>query len=143
MRKIKIITVFITIFTLLMLAGCGPAKPSALSNEQVVSLTSEVLTALDTGDYDLFTSQFSPDMLTAFPESDFEDLRNLLQTNSGGFVACSDEEPAISNNKGFAIYRLICTYDLEDVAVTIVFKIDGSQVEGLFFDSPNLRAASK
>jgi hypothetical protein len=143
MRKIKIITLFITISTLLLLAGCGPAKPSALSNEQVVSLTSEVLTALDTADYDLFTSQFSPDMLTAFPEADFEDLRNLLQTNSGGFVACSDEEPGLSNNKGYAIYRLICTYDLEDVAVTIVFKVDGSQVEGLFFDSPNLRAVSK
>ena len=139
----KIITVFISLFTLLLLAGCGPAKPSALSNEQVVTLTSEVLTALDAADYDLFTSQFSPDMLAAFPESGFEELRNLLETSSGGFVACGGEEPGLSNNKGYAVYRLICTYDLEDVVVTIVFKVDGTQVEGLFFDSSNLRAASE
>lgn len=43
----------------------------------------------------------------------------------------------------YAIYRLTCTYDLESVIVTVTFKVDGDKVEGLFFDSTNLRKISQ
>jgi hypothetical protein len=80
-------------------------------------------------------------MLDAFTEDQFTLLRDLLQSNSGNFV--STGKLSLSNKQEFALYRIICTYELEDVVVTIVFKVDGTQVDGLFFDSPNLRAASQ
>ena len=45
------------------------------------------------------------------------------------------QTPALSNSGEYAVYRIRCQYELEDVMVTLIFKIDGTQVEGLFFDS--------
>lgn len=139
-------TRYVSIASLLALlsflaAGCGPASPAAISDDEVIAVTTNILTAMDAGDYTAFTSDFSDEMLAAFTEEQFTQLRDLILSASGNFV--SADELSISNKQGFAIYRIICKYDLEDVVVTIVFKIDGTQVEGLFFDSPNLRSASQ
>ena len=79
-------------------------------------------------------------MLAAFPEDQFTQLRNLLITSSGNFV--STGKLSLANQQDFAIYRIRCTYQQEDVVVTVVFRVDGELVEGLFFDSPNLRSAA-
>ncbi|MBI4732352.1 MAG: DUF3887 domain-containing protein [Chloroflexi bacterium] len=139
-------TRYVSIASLLILlsflaAGCGPASPAAISDDEVIAVTTNILTAMDAGDYTAFTSDFSDEMLAAFTEEQFSQLRDLIFSASGNFVSAN--ELSISNKQGFAIYRIICKYDLEDVVVTIVFKIDGIQVEGLFFDSPNLRSASQ
>jgi|WetSurMetagenome_2_1015567.scaffolds.fasta_scaffold206706_2 hypothetical protein len=125
----------------LLATACGPASPAALSDDEMLAVTSNVLSAIDADDYAAFTRDFSDEMLAAFPESQFTQMGDLLQGSSGNFVACG--EFTLSNKQGFALYRIICEYELEDVVVTIVFKIDGTQVEGLFFDSPNLRTASQ
>jgi hypothetical protein len=121
----------------ILLTGCQ-ARPSALSNEEVVQLTGQILTALNDDDYVAFTQDFSAEMLAAFPEDQFTGLRDMLQETSGNYVSCG--EPGLSNNGGYAVYRLTCQFDLEEVVVTLVLKVDGDQVDGLFFDSPNLRA---
>jgi hypothetical protein len=125
---------------LLLLTGCQ-AKPAALSDAEVVQLTGRVLTALDQDDYAAFSEDFSPAMLAAFPEAQFTELRAMLQETSGNYVSCGD--PSLSNRQGYAVYRLTCTFEKEEVVVTIVFAVDGRQVEGLFFDSPNLRARAR
>ena len=130
----------LTLIAALLLTGCQ-AKPAALSTDEVVQMTGQILTALDEGDYAAFTQDFSDEMLAVFPETQFAALQDMLQEASGNYVSCG--EPSISNNGGYASYRLTCPFDLEDVVVTIVFKVDGDQVEGLFFDSPNLRALSQ
>jgi len=140
-RKTTLILTSLVAVLTLLLAACQPANPAALSDDEVLTLTSGILTAMDKGDYSAFTPSFSPDMLEAFTEAQFDELRGVLQDSSGGFVSCGDM--SLSNKDGYAIYRILCTYKLEDVVVTIIFKIDGSQVEGLYFDSPNLRAVSQ
>lgn len=125
----------------LFLTGCAAPKPAALTEDEVLALTGNILTALDANDYTAFTHDYSPEMLAAFSEAQFTQLRNLLQSASGEFV--STGKLSLSNNQGYAVYRIICKYKLEDVVVTATFKIDGKQIEGFFFDSPNLRAASK
>jgi hypothetical protein len=47
--------------------------------------------------------------------------------------------PQLSNSQGYAVYRLSCKFELEPVIVTATFKTGGTLVEGLFFDSTNLR----
>ena len=142
MTKTRLFPLASLLMLLVMFAtACGPASPAGLSDEAMLEVTSNALSAIDANDYTAFTRDFSDEMLAAFPESQFTQMHDLLQGSSGNFVACGDF--SLSNKQGFALYRIICEYEQEDVVVTIVFKIDGTQVEGLFFDSPNLRTASQ
>jgi hypothetical protein len=129
--------------TALFLTGCQPPKPAALSNDQVVQVVDNTLKAINVGDHQGFTQDFSDEMKSAFTEAQFTSLADMLQAASGNYVSCADSLPELSNNQGYAVYRLMCTYDLEKVIVTVTFKVDGNMVEGLFFDSTNLRKASQ
>jgi hypothetical protein len=65
----------------------------------------------------------------------------MLYTSSGDFLYM--DEPGISNKQGYAVYRFPCKYADESVTVTITFMIGGQEVEGLNFDSANLRKVSQ
>ena len=140
MLKTKLVFVVSLLIAIsIVMAGCAAPKPAVLTDDEVLVVTQNVLTALDANDYAAFTRDYSPDMLAAYSEDKFTQLRDLLQSASGKYV--STGKVNLSNNQGYAVYRIICKYKQEDVVVTIVFKVDGKQIEGLFFDSPNLRTA--
>ena len=140
MLKIKwILTLLIALPVLL--SGCSPAEPAALSDEEIMTFASNLLVSMDENNYAGFITDFSEEMLAAFPESEFANLRELVLDASGSFISADELE--LTNNQEYAVYRIRCSYSLEDVMVTLVFKVDGTQVEGLFFDSTNMRAASK
>lgn len=141
MKKNNLLLRSIALGAILLLAACGQAQPAALSLEQVEQTTASLLTAIDQDDYEAFQRDFSPEMVTAFDAQQFSQLRDLLQAQSGRYV--SMQTPALSNSGEYAVYRIRCQYELEDVIVTLTFKINGTQVEGLFFDSPNLRSAGQ
>lgn len=142
MLKTKLYSVVSLLVALSILAtGCAAPKPAALTDEEVLAITGNALTALDANDYTTFIRDYSPDMLTAYSEDQFTHLRDLLQSASGKYVTTG--KVSLSNNQGYAVYRIICKYELEDVVVTVTFKIDGKQIEGFFFDSPNLRSVSQ
>jgi hypothetical protein len=142
-RKISSTLLIVAIVTAIFLAGCQPAEPAALSNDQVIQIVDNMLTAINQVDYQLFAQDFSEDMKNGFTEEMFTDLADLLENASGKYVSCADAKPDLSNNQGYAVYRLVCTYEQESVVVTVTFKTDGDKVEGLFFDSTNLRKVSQ
>jgi hypothetical protein len=142
-NRILISLSIVTIITSLFLTGCQAPKPASLSNDQVVGVIENILTAINTGDYQSFTREFSDDMKTGFSEAQFTALAGLLKKASGNYVSCADASPELSDSQGYAVYRLSCKYELESVIVTVTFKVDGDRVEGLFFDSTNLRKVSK
>jgi hypothetical protein len=133
----------VTVITAVLLTGCQPPQPASLSNGQVVQVVDGTLKAIEAGDYPGFTKDFSDAMKSGFTEAQFTGLADLLKKASGKYVSCAGAQPALSNNQGYAIYRLTCKYDLESVIVTVTFKIGANQIEGLFFDSTNLRKASQ
>jgi hypothetical protein len=141
--KIPTTLLVVVLVTTLFLTGCQPASPAALSNDQIVQVVDNALKAIEAGDYQSFTRDFSDDMKSAFTEQQFTSLADMLQNASGNYVTCADADPALSNNQGYAVYRLTCTYDLESVLVTVTFKVDGDKIEGFFFDSTNLRKVSQ
>ncbi|MGB8214081.1 MAG: DUF3887 domain-containing protein [Anaerolineales bacterium] len=124
------------------LSGCSSAKPAGLSNQQVAGITENILKAIDANDYQQFSRDFSDSMKSGFTEDQFNVLRATLQSASGGFVSL-DTTPSISNNQGYAVYIFSSKYTKETVYVTITFLIGAQKVEGLFFDSANLRKAPK
>lgn len=139
--KNKIFFVLAALLTAVLALTACQAKPAALSDAEVVELAGRLLTGLNEGDYAAFSRDFSDEMRAALPESQFGALRDMLQETSGNYLTCG--EPTLSNRSGYSIYRLICRFEKEEVVVTLTFKINGRQVEGLFFDSPNLRAFSR
>ena len=80
-------------------------------------------------------------MKSAFTLEKFGQLRTMLYNASGDFIYSN--APSISNSQGYAVYRFPCKYDNETVTVTVSFVIGGQEVEGLYFDSANLRKVSQ
>ena len=142
-RKLPAILLIAAIVTTLVLTGCQAPNPASLSNDQVVQAVDNILKAINAGDFQRFTQDFSDSMASNFTEAQFTSLAELLKKASGNYVSCADTSPEISNSQGYAVYRLACKYELENVIVTVTFLEGGEKVEGLFFDSTNLRKVSQ
>ena len=137
----KILTIFALMLVMLpALSGCA-VKPAGLSDQQIASVTENILKSIDTNNYAGFIHDFSPQMKAAFTLEKFAQLQTMLQTASGKFSYM--DVPTISNNQGYAVYRFPTKYANETVYVTVTFVVGGQEVEGLFFDSAALRKASQ
>jgi hypothetical protein len=128
------------ILVLLWSSACGKPQPAGLTDPQVTSVTENMLKALDANDYQNFIKDFSDQMISAFTQEQFTHLHTLLGEASGKFVSIGTL--ALTNTKGYAIYRFHCKYEQETVYVSVTMLIGGQKVEGLWFDSVNLSKAS-
>ena len=138
----KILTVSGLVLVLLAgMSGCLTVQKAGLSDTQVASVTENILKALDQNNYPSFTHDLSPQMKSVFTQEKFSQLHSMLYNASGDFAYI--DEPSISNNQGYAVYRFPSKYAKETVIVTVTFVIGGQEVEGLFFDSANLRKVSQ
>ncbi len=141
MNKYNKIVSPIIVLIVLLASGCSAPKPANLTDQQVVSVTENILKAIDARDYPAFTWDFSDKMNSAFPKAQFDHLCTLLQTSSGNYVSLGT--PRLTNNQGYAVYRFPAKYARETVYITITFLVGGQKVEGLFFDSAALRKATQ
>jgi hypothetical protein len=139
--KIKSYSMLALALMLVVTSGCSAPKPAGLTDDQVTGLTENILKALDANDFQKFSQDFSEQMGAVFDQAQFTKVQTLLQTASGKYVSIGT--PTLTNNQGFAIYRIPCKYENETVYVTITFLVGGQKVEGLFFDSVKLRKAPK
>jgi hypothetical protein len=136
----KLISLSCLILALLVTSACSAPKPAGPTDQQITSMTENILKALDAKDYQSFTRDFSDQMKSAFTQEQFDRLSSLLQTASGSYI--SPGTPSLTNNQGYAVYRFPAKYANETVYVTITFLVGGQKVEGLWFDSAALRKAS-
>jgi len=141
-KRLNIISLVVLALTLIVAtSGCARPQPASLTDAQVGATLTNILQAANANDYESFKQDFSDAMINAFTQEQFTQLRDLLQTASGNFV--STGTPTLLNQNGYAGYRFPCEFEKEDVIATITFIIGGNKVDGLFFDSTNLRAASQ
>jgi Protein of unknown function (DUF3887) len=136
----KMIALSTLALVLLVTSGCSAPKPAGLTDQQVAGVTENILKALDARDYQSFSRDFSDQMKAAFTQAQIDHLVSLVQTASGSYVSLGT--PSLSNNQGYAVYRFPAKYARETVYVTVTFLMGGQKVEGLWFDSVNLRKAS-
>ena len=61
-KKKPTILLIATIITGILLSSCQPAKPAALSEDQVVQVTDHILKAISSNDYQGFRQDFSEQM---------------------------------------------------------------------------------
>jgi Protein of unknown function (DUF3887) len=129
------------ILVFLVTSGCSAPKPAGLTDQQVASMTESTLKALDANDYQEFTRDFSDKMDSVFSQAQFDSLRGLLQKACGNYLSLG--APGLTNNQGYAVYRIPAKYANETVYVTVTYLVGGQKIEGLFFDSINLRKTSQ
>jgi hypothetical protein len=132
---------FLALTMIIATSSCAKPQPAGLTDDQVGTVVENILTAINNNDYQKFMQDFSDAMISTFPEAQFTQLRDLLQKASGNYASMGT--PTLLNQNGYALYRIPCKFDKEDVIVTVTFTVGGNKVEGLFFDSTNLRSASK
>jgi hypothetical protein len=140
-KFIKILPMSALLLVVLVTSACSAPKPAGLTDPQVASVTESTLKAIDANNYPAFSHDFSNQMKAAFTQEKFTQLRTLLYKASGNFIYM--DIPSLSNNQGYAVYRFPAKYDNETVYVTVTFLVGGQEIEGLFFDSVNLRKASQ
>ena len=140
-KYIKLPALSTLILVLLMTSGCSTPKPAGLTDQQITRVTENTLKAIDAKDFQKFTQDFSDKMNSVFTKAQFDNLCELLQAASGSYVSLGT--PSLTNNQGYAVYRFPAKYVTETVTVTITFLVGGEKIEGLFFDSVNLRKASQ
>jgi hypothetical protein len=139
-KFVKLTILFTLCLVLLLTSGCSAPKPAGLNEQQVVSVTENILKALDAKDHPSFIQDFSDKMKSVFPQAQFDSFCTLLGTASGSYISLGT--PSLTNNQGYAVYRIPASYTNETVYVTITFLVGGQKVEGLWFDSAALRKAS-
>jgi hypothetical protein len=129
------------ILVFLVTSGCSAPKPAGLTDQQLARLTENTLKAIDANNYQEFSRDFSDKMSSAFTKAQFDSLRALLKKASGSYVSLG--APSLTNNQGYAAYWFPARYTYETVYVTITFLVGGQKIEGLWFDSINLRKAGQ
>jgi hypothetical protein len=124
----------------LLLNGCAAPLPSSLPDDQVLQVVDSILMAFNAGDYASATKNMSAVMVKAFSETQFLNMADLLKKTSGNYISCDGALIELSNNTGYAVYRLPCKFELETVTVAVAFFIASREIEGLYFDSVTLRS---
>ena len=140
-KLVKMLSLSALTLVLLAASGCSAPQPAGFTDQQVASVTENISKAMDVNDYKAFIRDFGQGMLSAFTQAQFDSLRAMLEKASGKYVSLGN--PSLSNNQGYAVYRFPAKYSNETVYVTITFLVGGQKVEGLFFDSVNLRKVSQ
>lgn len=132
---------FLALTLVFAVSGCAKPQPAGLTEVQVGSAVENILQSINANDQQKFIQDLSDAMINAFPESEFAKLRDMIQKTSGNYISMGT--PTLLNQNGYAVYRFPCKFEKENVIVTVTFPIGGTKVDGLFFDSTNLRSASK
>jgi len=115
-----------------------PQEKELPDNINEINLIAEgLLQALNDDDYSFFSEDFSEEMKIAMDKSKFEETKQLLDETSGKYI--SKETPTRYEYQGYEMYRYICSFEKEQVTVTLYLSPDSKLVEGLWFDSANLK----
>lgn len=140
-RRTTLVLIMLTFLTLTALAACRPQATAAVSEAYVTALAEEKMQAVNRGDYAIFTTDFSEVLADAIPEASFQDLRETILEASGRFESVTGLRIANARTSGYLNYIVACQFEEEEVLLTLVYSVDGEQVEGIFFNAPKLNQA--
>jgi hypothetical protein len=140
-RKTTLVLIILVSLMLTAVAACGPQATAAVSEADITALAEEKMQALNNGDYATFTADFSDVLAEAIPEASFQDLRQTILGASGRFESVSGLRLANARTPGYVNYIVTSKFEEEEVLLTLVYAVDGEQVEGIFFNAPKLNQA--
>lgn len=142
----KFFMTVLLVFGLTLLAGCAlnaPAGTASISEQEAREIAEGALAALNAGDYEAFSANFSEVMREAMDEDSFRQLRDTLQETSGTYLSLSGPKLVKASTPNAVGYVYECEFEKEEVVMTHYYFVGGHQVEGFFLTSPNLRKISQ
>lgn len=139
-NQLLILSILILIFTA-VLASCGPPGTASVSEDYIGILAENKLQALNNGNYAVFCQDFSNQLKEAFTEDEFNSFRETVLNSSGKFETITNSRISRTQNRNYVAYIFSTKFEGENVAVTLVYAIDGDLVEGIFFNAPKLNKA--
>lgn len=129
----------ILIAIMLLMYGCSQNESAQGGNSLADEKAESILDGLNKADYTMFSSDFAGNIKQSMDEEYFSRLSSFVKENSGGYIskalAFSKEE------QGLKVFGYDCQFSKESVLMTVSFSADLSKVEGLYFDSENMREA--
>ena len=133
---IAIIAIIFSIKTLSNLNGLAPFEKNLPRDmNEMNSISENLLQALGNEDYPSFSRDFSQGMKLQLNEELFFQTKQLLENTSGSYV--SKEPSKFYEHDPYEIYQYACCFEKENVTLTLY--MNSSLIEGLYFDSENLR----
>jgi hypothetical protein len=124
-----------------VLAGCGKSGPSG-EPEYAGAIAENILQAINSGDYALYSGHFDDQMRQAIPEDLFQKSRDLIRGRVGDYISKEFvEKQVVQEIYTVVIYKAKFSEEPADVKVTVTFlETDtGVFVSGLSFVSPKLQ----
>ena len=105
---------------------------------KITTISENVVVSLNDGNYNSFIKDFSPEMKKELNKSNFLELRDLINNTSGEYVV--KLYSGKTTKDGYEVYYYDCVFKKEgSVSLVISFRINSYLVEGLWFDSTNIR----
>lgn len=132
---------FILLLILVLVAGCVKNNPSNATGGTPIAdeKADNILNGINKEDYSIFNRDLSDTVKQSMDEESFSRLSKFIKENSGDYVVKTLAASKDENNMHTLSYD--CQFSLESVFFTITFNEDYSIVEGIYFDSENMRNA--
>ncbi len=129
----------IIIVAILLVSGCAKTEPMQAQYPLADEKAENILEGLNRADYAMFSRDLSDSLRQTMDEQYMQRLGKFIRENSGEYVAKALAASKDENSMHTLSYD--CQFSLESVYFTITFNEDYSKVEGIYFDSINMRKA--
>ena len=124
-----------------LLVSCGPPGTASVSEDYIRMLAENKMQALNEGNYNVFCQDFSNQLKDAFSDDEFVEFRETVLNSSGRFETITNLRISRTQDRNYVAYILSTKFEEENVALTLVYAINGDLVEGIFFNAPKLNKA--
>lgn len=112
--------------------------PEQGASENAILIADEkaenILTGLNSGDYAMFSADFSDRTKESMDKEYFDKLSRFLKENSGNYLA-----KTLAFSKGGTQFGYDCQFSKENVLLGITLSSDLTKVETLYLDSEKIR----
>lgn len=137
-RKTKKACIIWLIFAGLLATGCiGQKHETEIDGTEwfiiAEPMAENILTSIETGDYQSFIKDFSEQMVKEMPEKNFLELKEKLNSQVGSYQSLSTLKTTEQGE--YIIVYFTAHYEKEDMTVKLVYKNGDStyKVQGLWF----------
>ncbi|HII15077.1 MAG TPA: DUF3887 domain-containing protein [Nanoarchaeota archaeon] len=135
----KYITAIVLMAVLVLAYGCAQKAIPESQYPAADEKAENILQGISKEDYAMLSRDLSETLKQSTDAEYFSRLSKFIKENSGEYVSKSLAASKDENSMHTRGYD--CQFSMESVYFTITFNADYSKVEGIYFDSENMRKA--
>lgn len=137
--KTKLTAVLVLLIVAVIASACGSAggapqgeAVSVLSQQEATEMIGSALQAFNTGDYAVWSRDWSYAMKNAIREDAFLDFREQVTAQYGQFVSIQSIEIQPGAKEGYVRWVATCDFEKAQIKMNFSFLSDGVEIEGVF-----------